>query len=49
MFGGATAVVAFSIGLSVFAGPLFTYSDAAAQQMLDPVGYVHAVLPEESR
>ena len=49
MFGGATAVVAFSIGLSVFAGPLFTYSDAAAQQMIDRAGYVHAVLPEESR
>lgn len=49
MFGGATAVVAFSIGLSVFAGPLFTYSDAAAEQMITRDAYVHAVLPEEAR
>lgn len=48
MFGGATAVVAFSIGLSVFAGPLFTYTDAAADQMISRDSYVQAVLPEEA-
>lgn len=48
MFGGATAVVAFSIGLSVFAGPLFTYSDAAAAQMTTRDAYVQAVLPKET-
>lgn len=48
MFGGATAVVAFSLGLSLFAGPLFTYTDAAADQMISRDTYVQTVLPEEA-
>ena len=44
----AAAVVAFSLGLSLFAGPLFTYTDAAARQMLSSDAYVRAVLPEEA-
>ena len=48
MFGGATAVVAFSIGLSLFAGPLFTYTDDAAAQMSSRDVYVQSVLPEDA-
>lgn len=48
MLGAAAAVVAFSLGLSLFAGPLFTYTDAAARQMLSSDAYVRAVLPEEA-
>ncbi|WP_435202308.1 Na+/H+ antiporter subunit D [Janibacter sp. GS2] len=47
MLGAATTVVAFSIGLSLFAGPLFAYTDAAATQMLDRASYAEAVLPKE--
>ncbi|WP_200946872.1 Na+/H+ antiporter subunit D [Janibacter sp. Soil728] len=47
MLGAASAVVVFSIGLSVFAGPLFSYTDAAAQQMITRDAYVKAVLPQE--
>ena len=49
MVGGAMAVVAFSLALSLFAGPLFAYTDAAAAQLIDHAGYVGVVLPEESR
>ena len=45
--GAASAVVVFSLGLSLFAGPLFAYTDAAAQQMITRDGYVKAVLPQE--
>ena len=48
MSGAATAVVAFSLGLSLFAGPLFAYTDAAATQMIDRDGYAEAVLPQEA-
>ena len=48
MLGGATAVVIFSVGLSVFAGPLFVYSEGAANQMITRDGYVRSVLPEET-
>ncbi|WP_376715247.1 Na+/H+ antiporter subunit D [Janibacter limosus] len=47
MLGAASAVVVFSMGLSVFAGPLFTYTDAAARQMITRDAYVEAVLPRE--
>ena len=47
MLGAASAVVVFSLGLSLFAGPLFAYTDAAAQQMITRDGYVKAVLPQE--
>lgn len=49
MFGGATAVVVFSLALSFFAGPLFTYTDAAAHQMTTRDTYVRTVLPEDIR
>ncbi len=48
MLGGTTAVVVFSLGLSLFAGPLFTYTDSAARQMKSPTAYVEAVLPQEA-
>ncbi|WP_218005523.1 Na+/H+ antiporter subunit D [Janibacter limosus] len=47
MLGAATTVVIFSIGLSLFAGPLFTYTDAAARQMITRDAYITAVLPQE--
>lgn len=47
MLGAATTVVIFSIGLSLFAGPLFTYTDAAARQMITRDAYIKAVLPQE--
>lgn len=46
MLGAAGAVVLFSIGLSVFAGPLFAYTDAAAEQMITRDAYIKAVLPK---
>jgi multicomponent Na+:H+ antiporter subunit D len=49
MLGGAAAVVALSLALSLFAGPLFVYSEAAAAQMTSRQSYVEAVLPQESR
>ena len=48
MFGAAAAVVVFSLGLSLFAGPLFAYTDAAAEQMITRDAYVRAVLPQEA-
>ncbi|MDN5717156.1 MAG: Na+/H+ antiporter subunit D [Janibacter sp.] len=47
MLGAATTVVIFSIGLSLVAGPLFTYTDAAARQMITRDAYIKAVLPQE--
>ncbi|MFJ6132032.1 Na+/H+ antiporter subunit D [Janibacter terrae] len=47
MLGATTTVVLFSLGLSLFAGPLFSYTDAAARQMVTRDGYVKAVLPQE--
>jgi multicomponent Na+:H+ antiporter subunit D len=42
---GATGVVvALSIAYVVFAGPIYDFSQRAAEQLLDPVGYVRAVL-----
>lgn len=48
MLAAASGVVLFSVGLSVFAGPLFTYTDAAAVQMVTRDVYVEAVLPKET-
>src|SRR5699024_7067920 len=48
MFVGATAAVAFSIGLSIFAGPFFTYAGDAAPTMCSRDVYVQSVLPEEA-
>jgi len=39
-------LVACSIGLAVAAGPVFELADAAATQLMDPAGYIDAVLGE---
>ncbi len=44
MLGPAAALVALTVALSVVAGPLFAYSDRAAQNLIDQTPYVHAVL-----
>ncbi len=47
---GATAVlVSFGLGLAVVAGPLFGYTDRAAELLRDRSQYVLAVLPDGSR
>jgi multicomponent Na+:H+ antiporter subunit D len=37
-------LVVLSLGVTVFAGPLYAYSSAAAQELLEPSGYIAAVL-----
>ena len=41
-------LVGLTLGLTVAAGPVFVLSVRAAQQLLDPNGYVRAVLGEEA-
>lgn len=48
MTGATTGLVAFSLGLSVFAGPLLDFSDEAAQSVLRRTPYVSAVLGDEA-
>ena len=48
MLAGASGVVLVSLGLSLLAGPLFAYTDAAAEQMVTRDAYVESVLPEET-
>lgn len=43
------ALAALMVGLGVFAAPLLAISGAAADQLLDPAGYIRAVLGEVSR
>lgn len=38
------AFTAITIGLGLFAGPVFDYAMAAAAQLMDPSGYIQAVL-----
>ncbi|TVR43581.1 MAG: hypothetical protein EA402_09395, partial [Planctomycetota bacterium] len=40
-------VTVIILGLSVFAGPLFTFSEIAAERLLDQSGYIEAVLGPE--
>ncbi|TVR11176.1 MAG: Na+/H+ antiporter subunit D [Planctomycetota bacterium] len=40
-------VTVIILGLSVFAGPIFSYCELAAHQMLDQAGYIEAVLGPE--
>jgi multicomponent Na+:H+ antiporter subunit D len=40
-------LVAFSIGLTVFAGPLFAITDRAGAELLQRTPYIHAVLGDE--
>ncbi|MGB0112780.1 MAG: Na+/H+ antiporter subunit D [Ilumatobacteraceae bacterium] len=44
MMGSATAVVALSVALMVFAGPLYDYARRTADDLLHPDRYVEAVL-----
>jgi multicomponent Na+:H+ antiporter subunit D len=49
MVGITAALIAFSLALTVAAGPLFDYARRAAADLLDRHGYVAAVLPGGSR
>jgi len=44
MTGAATAVVALSLALMVFAGPLYDYAERTAEDLLSPDRYVEAVI-----
>ncbi len=44
MLGGASALVAVGVALTVFAGPLFQLADNAAENLVRPARYVEAVL-----
>lgn len=46
MVGSTAGLIAFSLALTIFAGPLFQLSDNAAKDMLDRAPYVEAVLGE---
>ncbi|CAL8899611.1 Na+/H+ antiporter subunit D [Kocuria varians] len=48
MVGATTALVAVGVALTVFAGPLFDLAENAAENLVHPDRYVHAVLhPQE--
>ena len=49
MVGATGSLVAFSLGLTVVAGPLFGYTGRAAQDLLDRDHYISSVLPGGSR
>jgi multicomponent Na+:H+ antiporter subunit D len=44
MLAATGALVAISLGITVFAGPLYAFSAAAAADLLDPAGYIATVL-----
>ncbi|WP_010550544.1 Na+/H+ antiporter subunit D [Brachybacterium paraconglomeratum] len=48
MTGATTAMIAFSLALTVFAGPLMNYADEAAHSVLQRTPYVGAVLGDEA-
>jgi multicomponent Na+:H+ antiporter subunit D len=33
-----------TIGIGIFASPVFDYAQTAAEQLMNPSGYIHAVL-----
>ena len=49
MVGATGALVAASLALTVFAGPLYAYTGRAAQALADRTPYIQAVLPEGDR
>jgi multicomponent Na+:H+ antiporter subunit D len=49
MVGATGGLVAVSLALTVFAGPLFGFTERAAANLVDRAVYIDAVLPEESR
>jgi multicomponent Na+:H+ antiporter subunit D len=42
----AASLVVLSVALTAVAGPLFAYSDRAAEDLLDPTTYIGVVLPD---
>ena len=48
MTGATTAMIVFSLALTVFAGPLMNYADEAAHSVLQRTPYVGAVLGDEA-
>lgn len=48
MSGSTAALVAFSLALTVFAGPLIAYSETAASSLLERAPYVSAVLGDDA-
>ncbi|MBD5785125.1 Na+/H+ antiporter subunit D [Cellulosimicrobium terreum] len=48
MVGPAAALVAFGLALTIVAGPLYSYTERAAQTLLDGHTYVDAVFPDGS-
>ncbi|HWS57391.1 MAG TPA: Na+/H+ antiporter subunit D [Actinotalea sp.] len=49
MVTAAGALVVVGLAITVFAGPLYAYTDAAAQSLRDRTTYVTAVLPDGER
>ncbi|TRW46983.1 Na+/H+ antiporter subunit D [Georgenia yuyongxinii] len=49
MVGSAGALVVFSLVLAALAGPLFTYTDQAAEDLRARTPYISSVLPEGGR
>ncbi|HTO00541.1 MAG TPA: proton-conducting transporter membrane subunit, partial [Microthrixaceae bacterium] len=43
MIGGTTALVAISLAIALWAGPIYGYSERAAQDLLNPSSYIEAV------
>jgi multicomponent Na+:H+ antiporter subunit D len=48
MTGATTAMIVFSLGLTVLAGPLMNYADEAAHSVLQRTPYVGAVLGDDA-
>jgi Formate hydrogenlyase subunit 3/Multisubunit Na+/H+ antiporter, MnhD subunit len=49
MVGPTAALVGMGLALTVFAGPLYTFTEHAARDLRDRDGYVSAVLPDGER
>ena len=49
MVGATAALVVVGLGITVVAGPMYGYTERAAQTLRDPGQYVSAVLPERGR
>jgi multicomponent Na+:H+ antiporter subunit D len=45
MVGAAASLIVFGLGLTLVAGPLFGYTERAAQDMIDRDAYISSVLP----
>ena len=48
MVWAAGGLIAFSLTLTLVAGPLFAYTTRAAEDLLDPASYINTVLPAEA-